>query len=94
MDLNLGKFQDLVETEVKDILDWAKTQNKDVEEFAKAISADMVKCLKQGYSDLSEELMDQMLLLAEVSRIRLNRELKGRLKSFFKAAIKVAASLL
>jgi hypothetical protein len=94
MDKQLKELEALLKSEVEDLLKWARTGNGDIQAFAEAIAKDTVQAIKAGYKDAGRELLDQVLLLAEISRIRLSRELRGRLQRLISQAIKIAATLI
>jgi hypothetical protein len=90
----LEQLESLLKGEVESLLEWAKTENGDIKAYAEAIAKDTVRAIKSGYKDAGKELLNQTLVLAEISRVRLSREMRGRIRLLISSAIKIASTLL
>jgi len=94
MSEQLEQLEKLLEVELENMLAHTKADYGDVQDWAQKIAHDTITVIQIGYTGAPAELVSQALLCAEVSRIRLGREMKTRLKYFLRHAIKVAVTLL
>lgn len=90
---------DSVRAEVEEILKnsldgLVQGAREDVQRYVFTISNDLVSAIRDGRDDLRQELLAQMGLLAEIHRIRLNREARATLGTVLEVAARVGRTLL
>ena len=91
--LNLEKLkEDLIPVLVSGINGLIAANQKDVEAYARAISLDLLESQIIGDEITEGQLMDQLLLLAEIQQIKVRNESWGLLTRIVSAVFKAAVA--
>jgi uncharacterized protein YihD (DUF1040 family) len=95
--LNTKQIQKLkkeIETAITDLVHISAPSQEKLKAFLQEVAKDIAWSAKAGYTDVMEELKDQILLYSEKYRIRISREMKKRLFILLKAVLKIVSSLV
>jgi len=89
--IDLGELRDsigdILKTTLADIVDGAE---EDLKTFGKDIAKDIVAAAKLGRRDLLDELQDQLVVIAEINRIRIHNEPMAAAKKALQVAAEFA----
>ena len=86
-----GKITDHLRSHLVHALDGAAD---DIEQFVSDISIDLTRAVRVGKSELSDELKAQLLVLAEINRVRVRNASIGVLESVLTVTLSIVAPLL
>lgn len=77
--------------QVVDVLDGAA---EDIEQFVNDISIDMTRAVRLGKSELQDELKAQLLVIAEINRVRVRNAANATLEGILNVTLSVVSPLL
>ena len=67
---------------------------EDIKAYGLEIAESMVIAVRSGRKDLQDELGDQLIMLAEIHRIEISREIEAWLMAASKTAVKIGLAAL
>lgn len=86
---------DEIEVLILDALDeTVDAASADLREFGKAIALDIVSAIRSDRDDILRSLKGQARMLAEINRIRLNRNSRALLNRIIDVAVRVGKTIL
>lgn len=85
------ELTDLVVDSLEEVIDAAQV---DLQKFGLAIAKNLVAVIREDRPDLLRSLKGQVRMLAEVNRVRLNREARALLSRVLDVAVRVGKVIL